>query len=341
MRKLIMKSDKDLNNDEKWQAVVPYDTRQLAIKECITCYKSNETKLKKKQITSYNVNYKTKKSPSQTFFVNKNALKNGNLFVRRFKSKKQATLRTRKRVRKLLNSDSEGDFTIQYHNNKWYVCLLKKQNEKQTAIYNQQTYRSVFLDPGFRNFQSFYSPDGYCGYIDDTYETRCKQLLNKIDALQSFYDKPLWYVNKNNIKKRIQKSRSKVSDIINDLHWKFANFLCKHFQTILIPSFKTQSMIKKTNNRKVSSMSSRLCNIYKHYQFRQRLHYIAKKYNSQVVVVTEPYTSKTCGRCGKIDYLLGGSKTFHCPNCNMVIDRDLNGARNNGLAYLTIHKATI
>ena len=60
MRKLIMKSDKDLNNDEKWQADVPYDTRQLAIKECITCYKSNETKLKKKQITSYNVNYKTK-----------------------------------------------------------------------------------------------------------------------------------------------------------------------------------------------------------------------------------------------------------------------------------------
>jgi len=205
MRKLIMKSDKDLNNDEKWQAVVPYDTRQLAIKECITCYKSNETKLKKKQITSYNVNYKTKKSPSQTFFVNKNALKNGNLFVRRFKSKKQATLRTRKRVRKLLNSDSEGDFTIQYHNNKWYVCLLKKQNEKQTAIYNQQTYRSVFLDPGFRNFQSFYSPDGYCGYIDDTYETRCKQLLNKIDALQSFYDKPLWYVNKNNIKNEFRK----------------------------------------------------------------------------------------------------------------------------------------
>ena len=101
MRKLIMKSDKDLNSDEKWQAVVPYDTRQLAIKECISCYKSNETKVKKKQIANYNVNYKTKKCPSQTFFVNKNALKKGQLFVRRFKSKKHATLRTRKRTRKL------------------------------------------------------------------------------------------------------------------------------------------------------------------------------------------------------------------------------------------------
>ena len=101
MRKLIMKSDKDLNSDEKWQAAVPYDTRQLAIKECISCYKSNETKVKKKQIANYNVNYKTKKCPSQTFFVNKNALKKGQLFVRRFKSKKHTTLRTRKRTRKL------------------------------------------------------------------------------------------------------------------------------------------------------------------------------------------------------------------------------------------------
>jgi hypothetical protein len=33
-----------------------------------------------------------------------------------------------------LNSDSEGDFTIQQHNNKWYVCLLKKQSEKKQAI---------------------------------------------------------------------------------------------------------------------------------------------------------------------------------------------------------------
>ena len=341
MRKIIMKSDKDLDESERWQAIVPYDTRQLAIKECITCYKSNETKMKKKLINHYNVNYKTKKAPSQTFFVNKNALNDGKLFVRRFKTKKQATLRTRKRTRKLLNSDSEGDFTIQYHNNKWYVCLLKKQSKKQKAVCEQHAYRSVFLDPGFRSFQSFYSPDGYCGYTDDTYETRCRALLNKVDSLQSLHDKPTRRLNKHNVRKRIQKTRSKVSDTIDDLHWKFGNFLCKNFKTVLIPSFKTQPMLTKANNRKVSSSSARICNVYKHYQFRQRLHHVAKKYNTQIVVITEPYTSKTCGRCGYINYLLGGSKTFHCPSCNMSIDRDLNGARNNGLAYLAIHNATI
>lgn len=341
MRKIIMKSDKDLDDHERWQAIVPYNTRQLAIKECITCYKSNETKIKKKLIQHYNVNYKTKKAPSQTFFVDKNALKGGKLFVRRFKNKKQATLRTRKRNRSLLNSDSEGDFTIQHHNNKWYVCLLKKQSEKQHAIFYQHAYRSVFLDPGFRSFQSFYSPDGYCGYTDDTYETRCRVLLNKVDLLQSLHDKSTRRVNKQNIRKRIRKTRSKISNTIDDLHWKFSNFLCKHFNTVLIPCFKTQPMLTKVNNRKVGSLSARICNVYKHYQFRQRLHHVAKKYKTQVVVITEPYTSKTCGRCGNINYLLGGSKTFRCPNCNISIDRDLNGARNNGLAYLTIHNATI
>ena len=129
---------------------------------------------------------------------------------------------------------------------------------------------------------------------------------------------------------------------IDDLHWKFGNFLCKHFKTVLIPCFKTQPMLAKANNRKVNSSSARICNVYQHDQFRQRLHHVAKKYNTQIVVITEPYTSKTCGRCGNINYLLGGSKMFHCPSCNMSIDRDLNGARNNnGLAYLAysaIHK---
>ena len=342
MRKLIMKSDKNLNEDEQWQKIVPYDTRQLAIKECITCYKSNETKLSKKTISKYYVNYKTKKSTSQTFSVNKNALKNSKLFISRFKNQKKASiLRTRKRTKKLLSRGSDGDFVIQLHNTNWYVCLLTKQKDKDKPVINNQSYQSVFLDPGIRKFQSFYSPDGYCGYIDDTYNENCEFILNKLDTLQSFKDKPQWKVNKHNIIKRMKKLRTKISNLINDLQWKLSNYLCKHFKTILIPVFQTQKMIMKSNNRKINTKTARMFNVFKHYQFRQRLHHVARKYNSQIVVVTEPYTSKTCGKCGSVNNALNGSETFHCQQCNLIIDRDFNGARNNGLAYLTIHKATI
>ncbi|RHZ62220.1 hypothetical protein Glove_341g17 [Diversispora epigaea] len=40
------------------------------------------------------------------------------------------------------------------------------------------------------------------------------------------------------------------------------------------------------------------------------------------------YTSKTCGNCGFIKKNLGESKTFRCDSCDLVIDRDVNGARN-------------
>lgn len=45
-------------------------------------------------------------------------------------------------------------------------------------------------------------------------------------------------------------------------------------------------------------------------------------------IVDESYTSKTCGRCGNLNNKLGGNKIYKCTNCNLVIDRDINGARN-------------
>ncbi|WP_293293074.1 transposase, partial [Microcoleus sp. PH2017_13_LAR_U_A] len=67
-----------------------------------------------------------------------------------------------------------------------------------------------------------------------------------------------------------------------------------------------------------------------HYRFKQIIKHQADKNGSIVVDVSEAYTSKTCGNCGHIHRKLGGSKVFKCPNCQTVIGRDLNGARNIG-----------
>jgi transposase len=54
-----------------------------------------------------------------------------------------------------------------------------------------------------------------------------------------------------------------------------------------------------------------------------------------VEIVDEAFTSKTCGRCGKLHQQLGGQKVFACSRCPYRVDRDLNGARNIYLRYLT------
>ncbi|RHZ50134.1 hypothetical protein Glove_505g20 [Diversispora epigaea] len=56
----------------------------------------------------------------------------------------------------------------------------------------------------------------------------------------------------------------------------------------------------------------------------------------RVIICTEEYTSKTCGCCGHIHRKLGGSKVFRCPSCTAELDRDINGARNILLRYLTV-----
>src|SRR5690606_8719719 len=57
---------------------------------------------------------------------------------------------------------------------------------------------------------------------------------------------------------------------------------------------------------------------------------------ASVVIVNEAYTSKTCGSCGCLNERLGGSKHFHCPHCHFHIDRDVNGARNILIRFLTL-----
>ena len=64
-----------------------------------------------------------------------------------------------------------------------------------------------------------------------------------------------------------------------------------------------------------------------HFQFRQRLESKAREYPWVRVHadIGEEWTSKTCTRCGQN---LGAAEVYRCAQCGLVIDRDVNGARN-------------
>ena len=67
----------------------------------------------------------------------------------------------------------------------------------------------------------------------------------------------------------------------------------------------------------------------KHYRFQQRLKDKIEEYpGKKLHICTEEYTSKTCTNCGVIKNSLGGNEVFKCKNCSLIIDRDINGARN-------------
>ena len=77
--------------------------------------------------------------------------------------------------------------------------------------------------------------------------------------------------------------------------------------------------------------------MWSHYRFRQRLLHKAREYPwCRVMVTEEPYTTQTCGSCGQLHRKIGRNKVFICPHCNVVLDRDINGARHVLLRYMGV-----
>ena len=327
LRPLIMKSDKDLNEDEKWQSEVPYDVRQLSLKSLIGNYKACITNKKRGNITSFQLGFKSKKDVNQIFFNAKKSMKEFNIFKRRLK--KKSKLKTRKRYSCYANYTPKHDYNILKEGNKYYVLLPKDRETK----YTKAKYESVSLDPGVRTFQTYYSPEGRCGKIGDNIKNKIDKLNLKIDKFKSLITKSR-NRSKYNMKERCSKLRTKIKNVVKDLHWHTCSYLVKNYDNIIIPSFGSKKM-SKCEGRNISKGIVRSMLGLSHFKFLEKLRFKCKEYQRNLIIVTEEYTSKTCGGCGWLHNTLGSNKTFNCNKCDITIDRDINGARNILLKYLT------
>jgi putative transposase len=66
------------------------------------------------------------------------------------------------------------------------------------------------------------------------------------------------------------------------------------------------------------------------YEFRRQLEYKSKWYGANLIIAPRFYpSSKRCSNCGHVKRELSLSdRVYECENCGLVIDRDLNAARN-------------
>ena len=325
LRPLVMQSDNDVLDDDPmvWQKEIPYDTRQEAIADAITAYKGCLTKLKQKQITHFDVRFKSKKKmTSQSFRVNRKTLNGLSFFPQRLGKNKKIRVRKRDREKFFENEVTDGNFIImKTRPSYWYLCLPRT---REKPVYENPAYNSVFLDPGVRTFQTMYSPDGVCGKIDAC-KSDLNHLSNKHDMLWSISSKKETTTKtKKSIRERCARVRNKIKNKINDLHWQTCSFLCSTFQNIFIPSFEVSEMVK--GSPLGSSITRKMLQL-SHGKFKERLLYYAKTHSRNVYIVGEEYTTKTCGCCGN-EQTMGGLKTYNCSNCNTQIDRDYNAARN-------------
>jgi len=229
----------------------------------------------------------------------------------------------------ILKKQPKKPCTIQYDGylDKWWFLIpvdydfnLKKVTE------NQSSSQVISLDPGVRTFQTGYSPQGHLLEIGgDTTNLVLSKHLKRIDYLSSNIDKSTNFKQKSKYKTLRYKVWYKIKNIINDLHWKTINHLTKNYGSIIYPEFNTSEMLK---SKKLRRSTKRLMNVYSFYKFKEKLLWKCKQRQRNCYIVDESYTSKTCSSCGYLHPNLGSNKIYKCHNCGIIIDRDINGARN-------------
>jgi putative transposase len=62
--------------------------------------------------------------------------------------------------------------------------------------------------------------------------------------------------------------------------------------------------------------------------FRELLAYKAIEAGCKIVTENPSYTSQACSGCGGIVPKKLSVRTHHCPDCGLILDRDINAARN-------------
>lgn len=361
LHRAVIVNDSCLESHETWLKDVPVDTRVQAVRFLRKNIKIAYSNLAAGNIKRFEMKFLSKQRNNDIFSVNKIAVsyttkyRKKGLRIFHNRLKKDSKLKISRKSRRWLDT-TEGIFNSNSNllhfasitrkkDGSWYLLIPYDKTPKETETIAIDDL--VALDPGVRTFQTFYSENSYGKLGVDFVTKRLKPLNTKVDKLTSAVTKVKKGVGRNatkklckkkyNLRKRCNKIRAKVSNTVLDLHRKTANFLTNHYKVILIPSFETQKMVAK-KSKIISKTTSRNMNQLSHYAFRQRLIDLSKREKRcEVIVCTEEFTSKTCGKCGKINRTLGSSKVFKCPNtlCNFTLDRDVNGARNIIIKYIT------
>jgi putative transposase len=354
------------NVKHDWLKTIPCMVRAEAVRDLCKAFESNIAKRKKNPKHTFEMRFKSKKNKSQIIKVESRFIKINDNMLTIFPiiSKREIIkcgeamtpalavekIKMRVDVRNM-NFPIEHDAVISMDDRgRFYIHVpvrtipLKARQPKKVSVDTEtleiQERSSCALDPGVRTFMTSYSPDGDSFKIGSGAHKRVWNLSVHIDDLVSRIDavkkqrKGASFKTRRDLKWKALRMkhalvamRHRIRDLVRDLHWKSARFLCERYSEVIIPPFETQKMSKRYG-RTINSKTVRNMATLSHYTFRQRLIQKAKQLGTTVRVCSEAYTTKTCTCCGVIKENVGGAKVFACKNCGLRGDRDGCAARN-------------
>ena len=322
-----------------WHEEVPRQVKVGAVMDA--CKSVKNAKGKSKQTGVFQKVKFRSKHRRQTLYLRADSLKENGFYVRLLGEMKMAETLPANPQGKGKVSDRDTDSEVKdsqlvMEHGRYFLCVPYVAKKKP----REPMGRIVALDPGVRDFMTFFSEDSF-GWLGQHCINRIQRLCQHCDNLyaRAIREKrPL----RRALRKASIKILVKIRNLIDDLHKKIAHFLVNNFDVILLPTFEAKQMTKR-GGRKLRKKSVRQMLTLSHYRFKVFLKQKALQYGVQVIDVCEAYTSKTVSWTGELVANLGGSKVIQSSKGHRM-DRDLNGARGifikNVVRALTVLPST-
>ena len=323
------------DNSLKWMLETPNNMRDEGIVDYMKAVDSNFEKKKLDPSHVFEIKFRSKKALQESVVVHHKfyKAKSGHFaFIKNMQTSSD-------KLPPLIFYDSR---LVRTRLGEYYMCIpepLDIKGENQAPVLKAGQSGVISLDPGVRTFMTGFDPAGYIYEFGKADIGRIYRLCHNLDKLISKYSKPeVRHRKRYRMKKAAMRMRKRIRNLVDDLHKKLAKWIAVNFRVVLLPSFETSQMVVR-KGRKINNKTARAMLTWSHYKFKQHMIHMARKHPwCKLYIVDEAYTSKTCGVCGHIHSSLGRSDVFKCPSCGFHVGRDVNGARNILIRFLTTQK---
>ena len=290
---------------------VPCQIKNMAVKDAYTSRMTNCKKTKKSG-KPFKLRYKSRKNPVQSCYIPKSAVSDSGIYH-------TISGKLKFSEREWLKNDICACRLINDHG-RWYLSVPQK--IKTTTTESQGGI--VALDPGVRNFLTYFSEDGRFGWLGIHAFDRILNLNLKRDKLLSRLTLTKDKREKGKLKRTLNRTYHRIQDLVDELHWQCINYLVHNFSVIVFPPFEVKGMTKKGRKLRKSVVRSMLS--LRFFKFKERLKQKCKECGVTYIEQNESYTSKTNSFTGELINNLGGKEWFMYDG--IKVHRDLNGARN-------------
>ena len=130
--------------------------------------------------------------------------------------------------------------------------------------------------------------------------------------------------NRNKQRIKVAKLYEKITNQRQDFLHKLSHYIINENQVIVIEDLKVSNMLKNHKLAKAISETS-------WFEFRRQLEYKSKWYGRKLIIAPSNYaSSQLCSHCGNKSSQTKdlSCRTYKCPVCGMIMDRDLNASKN-------------